>query len=36
MIDAGHRYRNLELNTTSGISLVLGIFLPESWLVQIR
>jgi hypothetical protein len=36
MIDAGHRYRNLELNTTSGTSLVLGIFLPESWLVHIR
>ena len=36
MVDAGHRYRNLELNTTSGLCLVLGILLPESWLVDIR
>jgi hypothetical protein len=36
MVDAGHRYRNLELNTTSGLCLVLGILLPESWLVHIQ
>jgi hypothetical protein len=36
MIDAGHRYRNLELNTKSGLALVLGISLPESWLVHIQ
>jgi hypothetical protein len=36
MIDAGHRYRNLELNTKSGLVLVLGISLPESWLVHIQ
>lgn len=31
MVDAGHRYRNLELNTSSGIALVLGTSLPEFW-----
>jgi hypothetical protein len=36
MVDAGHRYRNLELNTTSGLCLVLGTLLPESWLVHIQ
>lgn len=36
MIDAGHRYRNLELNTKSGLALVLGISLPEFWLVHIQ
>lgn len=34
MIDAGHRYRNLELNTTPGLAMVLGISLPESWSVS--
>lgn len=36
MVDAGHRYRNLELNTTHGLALVLGTSLPESWLVHVR
>ncbi|KAM0711466.1 hypothetical protein Q7P35_000832 [Cladosporium inversicolor] len=30
MVDTGHRYRNLELNTTPGLCLVLGTLLPES------
>lgn len=36
MVDAGHRYRNLELNTIHGLALVLGTSLPESWLVHVR
>lgn len=35
MVDAGHRYRNLELNVAPGLALVLGISLSESWLVHI-
>ena len=34
MIDEGHRYRNLQQHTVDGIALVLGVSLPEYWLVS--
>lgn len=33
MIDAGHRYRNLQRESSHGLALVLGISLPEYWSV---
>lgn len=33
MIDAGHRYRLLQRDSSRGLTLVLGISLPEYWSV---
>jgi hypothetical protein len=33
MVDAGHRYRNLQHETSRGLAFVLGISLPEHWFV---
>lgn len=36
MVDAGHRYRNLQSEISSGLPLVLGISLPEYWFVHVQ
>jgi hypothetical protein len=36
MVDAGHRYRNLQLEISPGLALVLGISLPEYWSVYLQ
>jgi hypothetical protein len=33
MVDAGHRHRNLQHESSRGLALVLGISLPEHWSV---
>ena len=36
MVDAGHRYRNLQLEISPGLALVLGTALPEYWYVLLQ